>query len=194
MNSFKNPLTPLVPNPVGIEVPINALQTALGTIPWIEKSFGRSWRTSREDVKGKNIFYPEVWQGLNRDLLNVMPNDNLQSQCFWYEEGAEEVKDWCAGSYSMIELKINLILWFNLKCIDPTVDNRFTETIKAEILNTLRMTTLPLGTISVKNIYHEPEDVFKWFTIDKTIEQSLTHPYGGFRFECMLNYKEECQS
>lgn len=192
MNSFKNPLTPLVPNPVGLEVPINSLQTVLSAIPWMEKSFGRAWRTSKEDVKGKDLFYPEVWQGLNKDLLNVMPNDNLKAQCFWYEEDAEEVQDWCAGQFSMINSKLSLIVWFNLKCIDPAVDNRFTETLKKDVLDALRGMTTSNGTLDIIKIHHEPKNVFKWFTIDETVEQSLTHPYGGFRFECMLNYKEEC--
>lgn len=193
MNSFKNPLTPLIPDPVNIEVPINALQQIIASIPWISKSFGRAWKSSRIDVAtNKTIYYPEVWQGLNKDLLPVMPNDNLDSQAFWYINGAEDVNNWCKGQYTRIDADVHLIVWFNLECIDNTVDSRFTERLKKDVLDALRVGVMAGGTLTINKIWHEAADVFKWFTIEEAKRQVLEHPFGGFRFECLLNYKETC--
>lgn len=192
MNSFKNPLTPLAPNPVNLEIPLNELQQSIATIPWIEASFGRAWKVSRMNEMKKPEYYPEVWQGADKDLLNVMENDNLAAHSFWYVADPANVQDWNNGLYSRIERTVHLIVLFNLKRIDPNLTYRFTEELKRDILDKLRTTRLSSATLTINRVFEDPNQVFNGFTIKETENQTFVHPWGGFRFECLLNYTESC--
>lgn len=192
MNSFKNPLTPLVPNPVNLDVPTNELQLSLSGIPWIEASFGRAWRVPRKETNGKIIYYPEVWQGEGKDLLNVMENDNLAAHCFWYFPDPANINNWNNGLYSRIERPAHLFVLFNLDKINPAATYRFTEELKRDLLDKLRNTRLSSATLTVNRVFEQASQVFNVFTINEAENQTFVHPWGGFRIECLLNYTEHC--
>jgi hypothetical protein len=192
MNSFKNPLTPLIADPKGIDKPIQDIQQALAALGWLEKSFGRTWQ-AYEKIDGKEVIYPETWQGEKMDLLNVMPNDNLKAQSFITINEPSEILNFRPGQYSRFRTMINVIVWFNLDQIFETVDYRHTELLKSTMMTALSTMLFDgNGAIKVSRIWEQAENVFKGFTIDRVKRQELVHPYGGFRFECELTYLEDC--
>lgn len=193
MNSFKNPIIPLISQPVNIDAPIQELQIALGTdLPWLEKSFGRSWESVRKDEQGKIWTYPEVWQGAGIDLLNVMPNDNLKAQSFFRVEEPIQIIAYESNRFSRMSAQISIIFWFNLQVIDPDLDYRFIELLKASAQRAITETSCTNATFVIQKIWEGANNVFKGYTIDQFKNQELIHPYGGFRFECNLNYLENC--
>jgi hypothetical protein len=193
MISFKNPLTPIIVNPVNIDRPIQEIQISLATgLGWLEKSFGRSWESVRKDTSGKIWTYPEVWQGPGVDLYNCMPNDNLKSQSFFRVEEPIKVIEYQEFRYARMNAIINIIFWFNLQVIDPDLDYRFIELLKGHVQRVLTNTSLSSSDFQILQIWEGANNVFKGYTIDQFKNQELIHPYGGFRFECNLNFIEDC--
>ncbi len=192
-NSFKNPLIPLIVNPVNIDRAIQNVQVSLSEMGWLEKCFGRAYNSYKRDVVSRPSIYPEVWQGLGKDLLNVLPNDNLKSQSFFKVEEPIEVLEYNPNGFSLMKATVSIIFWFNLKEIDDTADYRFIELLKGR---TQRLLTAGdyAGTFSleVKRVYDTPEQVFRGYDINKIPAETLIQPYGGFRFETEFVYVEDC--
>lgn len=201
-NSFKNPLVPLIADPVGIDIPIQELQQTIANVGWVEKSFGRSWLSYSKDSKGQVKYYPEVWQGKenvagkDKDLLNVLPNDNLRSYSFFkVDDPIVTDSDYSANLYNNKSATISIIFWFNLLEINKTLDYRFTELLKTTIEAAIRYHTFSpksQGRIKILRSWEEAANVFKGYTINVAEQQELVHPWGGFRLECVLTWRENC--
>ena len=79
--AYQNPTVPVPPNPVFIDKAIVEVQTALGTIPWLTHSFGRSYE-KETNVGTEVIVEPVVYKG-SAEYIPVSWNDNLQAQSWW---------------------------------------------------------------------------------------------------------------
>lgn len=193
-NSFKNPLTPLIAEPVNIDRPIQELQQALAELPWLEKSFGRSFVACKKDADGKNtIVYPQVWQGVGLDFLNVMPNDNLKSQSFFKVEDPIEFTEYVRDGQSMMRANVSVIFWFQYLRINPDADHAFIELLKAQAQKTISTAILSSqSSVEIARIWEGAENVFRGYTIDKMANQELIWPFGGFRFEMLIDFMENC--
>lgn len=191
-NNFKNPAVPLISNPVNIDRPIQELQQAFTALAWLDRSFGRCF-DSFHKFNGKTTSYPEVWQGLDKDLLNVLPNDNLKSQSFFKVEEPIEVAEHVPYGYSMMRARVSVIFWFNLKEIDPSIDYRYIELLRGQAQRIITNCTFsPDSKIEILRIWDKAENVFRGYDLSQKPQELLTHPYGGFRFECELRYREDC--
>jgi hypothetical protein len=194
MNSFKNPLTPTITNPVNIDRPIQELQTAIAALGWIEKSFGRAYESRKTNAATKQIsVYPQVWQGAGKDLLEVLPNDNLKSYSFFKVEEPIECLQYRQDGHSTMRARVSIIFWFNLKEIDPTIDYSYAELLKGQVqrlLTTFMFT--PHSEIKILKTWETVKNVFQGYTIQDAKDQELIYPNGGFRFECELVYLEDC--
>lgn len=194
MNSYKDPLVPLIVNPVNIDRPIQEIQQALAALGWLQKSFGRSFE-SRKRVQdtGKIIVYPQVWQGAGLDLLNVMPNDNLQAQSFFKVEDPIECINFRKDQYSQMRARISVIFWFNLERIAPGANYVIIELLKGSAQRAITEVTLSERCdIKILRVWEKVRDVFNGYTLDEVKDQELIFPFGGFRFECELTYIEDC--
>lgn len=186
MNSFKNPETPLILNPVNIDRYIQDIQIALSALTWLEKCFARAYNSKRSDPYGKISVYPEVWQGAGKDLLNVLPNDNIKSQCFFKVEEPITCLEFNPVGYSLMQATVSIIFWFNLNEINKTADHRFIELLKAQAQRIIT------DNVEGLKIFDTPEQVFKGYDISKMPSDNLIHPFGGFRFETEIPYVEDC--
>lgn len=198
-NSFKQPLTPAIDNPVNIDRVIQSLQEALQELPWLEKCFARAYE-SRKMVPGKYgigeviAIYPEVWQGPGQDLLEAMPNDNLASMAFFKVEEPQTVIDYVQDQYSIMQSPVSIICWFNLDKVSPNADYRIIELLKGQFQRCITTALMAdsIDGITINRIWDTPDNVYKGYTIDAERNQELIHPYGGFRFECTAIYQENC--
>lgn len=191
--SYKHPLVPLIDNPVNIDTPIQEMQQALSDgLPWLSRSFGRSWEAFRMDNNKKVWTYPEVWQGASLDLISVMPNDNLDSQSFFRVEDPVTVTDYSSNTYNRMNAIVSIIFWMNLKYIDPDLTYRYVEVLKAQAQRVITESGLSNATFTINRVWEGAANVFKGYTLDLANDQTLVHPYAGFRFECGLNYVENC--
>lgn len=196
MNSFKNPLIPLIDNPVNIDRPIQEIQVELGALGWLEKSFGRSWlavKSSQGIFGDKKLYYPHVWQGLEKDLLEVMPNDNIVSQSFFKVNDPVRVLEYSETSDSMMQANVDLIFWFNLKRIDPSIDYPYVELLKGQVLRAFKNVAFsPDSSLNVVAIHETAANVWRGYNINDLKDQDLIYPWGGFRFELELTFREDC--
>jgi hypothetical protein len=194
MNSYKDPFTPLITNPVNIDRPIQELQQAFAALGWLEKSFGRAYESRVIDPVSKKVkTYPQVWQGVNLDLLNVLPNDNLNSQSFFKVEEPIECVTFQKDQRSQMRARISAIFWFNLQRIDPAIDYSFAELLKGSVQRAI--TTIMFSSnseIKILRVWETAKKVFEGYTLDEARDQELIYPFGGFRFECELTYIEDC--
>jgi hypothetical protein len=196
MNSYKAPIVPTISNPVNIDKPIQVLQIALAGLPWLEKSFGRSFMSVKKNEGSQNIsYYPQVWQGPGLDLLEVMPNDNLKAQSFFKVEEPIECLQFSPNGYSLMQARVSIIFWFNLQRIDPqkNFDYSYAEILKGSAQRILTNVTLDGNdAIKILRVWETPKNVFSGYTLQDVRDQELIYPYGGFRFECNLVYIENC--
>jgi len=121
-----------------------------------------------------------------------MPNDNLKSQSFFRMEEPIAITDYAFQRFSRMTATVSIIFWFNLKVIDPDLDYRFIELLKGHAQQVITGTYCSDATFTIKRIWEGANNVFKGYTIDQFQNQELIHPYGGFRFECDLNFQENC--
>lgn len=201
MNSFKNPLVPLITSPVNIDRPIQEIQIALAGMGWLAKSFGRSW-LAVESTKGifanKKVYYPHVWQGFDDDgkpldMFSVMPNDNLKSQCFFKVNDPTSLVEYVMDGDSIMRNVVDIIFWFDLRKIDRDIDYPYVELLKGQVLKVLStMSFMPDSSLKVLNIYETAQNVFKGYDITDLKDQDLIYPKGGFRFECEITFREDC--
>lgn len=92
-----------------------------------------------------------------------------------------------------IKTNFSLIFWFNFNRIYNSADQRNKEELKKQILDVLNGGFwLKKGRITVNRIYELSENIFRGFSLDETENQFLMQPYGGFRFEGMLEVSESC--
>jgi hypothetical protein len=201
MNSFKNPLIPLITTPVNIDRPIQEIQVELSTMGWLEKSFGRSWlavKSSPGIFTNKKLYYPHVWQGFTdddkpRDLLEVLPNDNIKSQSFFRVNDPVVLTEYVPDGDSIYTANTDIIFWFNLRRIDPSIDYPFVELLKGQVMRKLSdMLFSPDSSLKVLRIWEGAQNVFKGYDITDLKDQELVYPWGGFRVECEITYREDC--
>lgn len=199
-NSFKNPFMSAIADPTGIDKPIQELAINLASLGWLQKSFGRAWTSQRKDSSGKTILYPEIWQGMeesgqDRDLLNVMPNDNLKSQSFFKVDDPVEVLEYSQNLFFLKAAPVSIIFWCDLRAINKTLDYRFIEILKQQMTDKIKRFTFSQesgASIDILRTWEEPANVFRGYTIVAPDAQELVHPYAGFRIECRLTFREAC--
>jgi hypothetical protein len=196
-NNFKTPPIVDLSAPINLDRPLEEIRKALAGLSWLEKSFGRSFDAIKSS-KGsfginKTLVYPHVWQGPGADLLEVMPNDNFKSYSFIRVEDPVEVLEFVPDRYSMMRAKIGVIVWYNLKRIDSTINYEFSEALKADVQRILTTMLFTAGSsLEIVKIWTRPSEVFKGYDISALKDQELVYPYGGFRFECNVTYSEDC--
>lgn len=194
MNSYKDPFTPTILNPVNIDRPIQELQQTFAGLGWLQKSYGRAYESRALDPATKKVrTYPQVWQGVDLDLLNVLPNDNLSSQSFFKVEEPIECIDFLKDGYSRMRARISAIFWFNLQRIDPTIDYSYAELLKGSVQRAITTQMFSSNSeIEILRVWETAKQVFNGYTLDEVRDQELIYPCGGFRFECQLTYIEDC--
>lgn len=190
--------TPIIPNPVLIDRVLGNIQTGLmDNVDWLDVAFGRAQRIAKV-IQGKRYYTPNVyaggteWRG-NNDYIDVSPDANIGNFSFFWIDDPQTV-GWIPKEQSEIKAPFSLIVWFDLRKVYPgQLNNRNTEALKNEILTVLNGGFwLKDGKIVINRIYELAENVYRGFTLDEIDNQFLMQPYGGFRFEGMLEVSESC--
>ena len=196
--SYSTPKVPTLASPKRIQAVIQAIQLLLDSeLSWLEYSFGVAIH-SEKSMGGKSIKYPSVYQGTS-EYLNVLPNDNLKSYCFWVlddPETFEEVRPNANGYYCPTVIA-SLIVYYDMRRINSTKDYDLTDELIDDVVNVLIRKTYKvnkIGLITVNKVYKKIENVFEGFTIDNVTEQLRGYPFAGFRIECEIKYREQCHA
>lgn len=185
--SHVNPQAPTLPNAVGFDAEIQRLQLLLASrLPWLAVSYGKAYRASRREggtPKGKLLYYPQVFDG-GRDYRDVLPNDNVQAQSFFYPTGpAINLERAPVPGTLGFTLAVDLIVWANLERVDSTKPYRY----EAELLQDMLKVLNADGAALVGRVFTAYEDVFRGFSVETVPEKVLKAPYAGFRISLELN-------
>jgi hypothetical protein len=195
---MSNTNAPVIANPVMLDRVIGEIQNGLvNEIKWMDAAFGRSQRLTKM-MNGKRIITPNVycggWRGHGEnDYIEVSPDSKIGNFAFFEIEDPQTID---AGPWAReLTAPFSLIVWFDLKRVYNSLTNRNTEKLKAEILRVLNGRTgwhLTDGRITINKIYERAENIYRGYTLSEIDNQYLMHPYGGFRFDGILEYAELC--
>ncbi len=186
--SYANPIEKTITDPVLLDLEIQNIQTVLGTLSWLEKSFGRAFKATRLKA-GRKVNYPAIFQEWKKDYYDAFPNDNITSYSFIYPDPSE-VTEYGNKGIHQIERNISIILFFNLVKIDAnTLQYRFTEKLKEDVI--IKLATLKPNKLLINRITDDVEEVFNDFTVDEIKSEYLQDKYGALKFECTIFYRNE---
>lgn len=188
--SYSNPSTPTIATPVGLDIQIQKIQTALSTLPWMEKAFGRAFRGfTEQEGSNQRILVPEVFQGAGLDFLKVFPNDNCKSFSFIYPELQESVDDYQKKS-QQLSRNVAVIIFVNFDKIDTALGYRFTEALKADVL--LKLSN-PGIRFTPTGFTDDVEQAYREFTVSRIEAKYLQRKFGAMRFDGVVAYQnDEC--
>jgi len=189
---------PVIPNAVMLDEVIGELQKGLyDNVSWLDAAFGRSQRLIKE-IRGKKVITPNVycggWRGHGpNDYIEVSPDSKIGNFSFFEVDDPQtiDVEPWAR----QIKAPFGLIVWFDLQRVYNSKTNRNTEKLKADILKVLNGRSgfvMRKGRIQITKIYERAENIYKGYTLSEIDNQYLMHPFGGFRFEGILEYDELC--
>lgn len=189
MNKVK---VPIIDNPELLDSIISNIQKGLAeNIGWLDYVFGRAERLVKFDTNNRKIYTPNVYVGGN-EYMEISPSSDIGNFCFFWVDDPQNVS-WEAKINVGIKTNFSLIFWFNFNRIYNSANQRNKEELKKQILDVLNGGFwLKKGRITVNRIYELSENIFRGFSLDETENQFLMQPYGGFRFEGMLEVSESC--
>lgn len=195
---YSNTNAPVIDNPVMLDRVIGEIQRGLtDNIPWLDAAFGRSQRLTKM-INGKKVVTPNVycggWNGHGpNDYIEVSPDSKIGNFAFFEIEDPQTID---AGPWARtIKAPFGLIVWFDLTRVYNQPDNRNTELLKAEILRVLNGRSgwaLSKGRLTFNRIYERAENIYRGYTLSEIDNQFLMHPFGGFRFDGVLEFDELC--
>ena len=182
---------PIKENPQLFDKVIADIQKGLAdNLNWLNYSFGRAERLVKM-IGTKRVYTPNIYVSGN-DYLPVSPDSTLGNFSFFVLDDPQNI-DWQPGIQGDWKAPFSLIFWFNMRTITDDVNNRDTESIKAEILRILnggfRMRS---GKITINKVYERAENIYQGFTLDEVDNQFLMHPYAGFRFTGEMFVEQPC--
>lgn len=184
--SYKNPTAHVITAPVLLDKEIKNIQTALATLSWLEKSFGRAFKDFRI-VDGRKVSYPAIFQEWKKDYYDAFPNDNIKSYSFIYADPSEITE--YKPKHQLIDRNISIILFFDMEKIDNTFKYPFVEKLKEDVL--IALSSISSGSLEVENITDEVEEVFNDFSISEIKAEFLKTRYGALKFDCKIFYQND---
>jgi hypothetical protein len=182
MVSYTQPTAPLLEEPVGLDAEIQRLQLLLlAELYWLQLSYGKAYRGSRKNGN-KTVYFPEVYHGV-REYRDVLPNDNVQAQSFFYPTGpaVNANREPVPGTLGFKQ-SVDLIVWANLLKVDPSKNYRFEHELLLDVMRVLNED----GQARILRIFHANEDIFRGFSLELVPEKALRQPYCGFRIQLEL--------
>lgn len=182
---------PVIDNPELIDRVIGDIQKGLvKNIGWLDRAFGRAERLVKM-VNNKKYFTPNVYAGGN-NYIPVAPDSKIGNFSFFWIDDPQNVI-WIPNQQGEIKAPFALIFWFDLRRVYNDANNRNKEALKAQILRELNGgIQLKKGRIAISRIYDLSENIYRGFSLDEVDNQFLMHPYGGFRFEGIMQIEEPC--
>lgn len=189
---------PIIANAVMLDAIIGEIQKGLvENISWLNAAFGRSQRLTKQ-INGKKVITPNVycggWKGHGpNDYIEVSPDSKIGNFSFFEVDDPQTIDSAPWGRE--IKAPFGLVVWFDLTRVYNSQTNRNTELLKAEILRVLNGRSgwhLRHGRITINQIYERAENIYKGYNLSEIDNQFLMHPFGGFRFEGILEFEELC--
>ena len=167
-----------------LDAKLKEIQQKMDELDWLEKSFSRAFKGMNDD----GLNYPEVYQGKGKDYCNVSPNDKYKSFSFIYV-GQPQTMDGIQKHFFNMTAEISVIFFFNLNKIDPDIQYRFTELLKADVLAKLD----EVAKLTVNQVFDEVLECYSEFSPETVKKEYLQKHFGALKFECTVRYSNDCK-
>lgn len=180
------------PNATLFDKTIGDVQVSLTkSLKWLNFAFGNVVKLVERNERGKFVTPSVYFKG--NDYLRLEPDDKRGNVCFFYMHDSQDYEggDSLSG-FGDLRGTVSIIFWFDTRKI-PGAEYYNVEFVKSEILRALTHELyLPSGDIQVRKIFHDANNVYKEFSIQKTDNQYYVYPYACLRFECDIHCEEGC--
>lgn len=167
---------------------LNIQQRLAGSVEWLDRVFGRAERLVRMTASGRRYFTPNVYAGGN-DYIEVSPDSQIGNFAFFWIDDPQSVRR-PSGGVVALRCTASLIVWFDFRRVLSSGRNK--EQVKRQLLDVLNG-GLRRGRFTVERVYELAENIYHGFSLDEIDNQFLMHPFGGFRFEGILEIEENCR-
>lgn len=186
MSEAHNPPIIAEADSIALDGVITAIREQLATLPWLHYSLGRV-KPQKQDgklepwVQRMNVF------GLpTEEYYPAYPNDELVSFSCVYAHDDERYQH-----NVFVTRTLSVIVWANLETIG--VGTWAVEQLKRDV----RRALAELDCVSeIVRSYDQTttgaSGVYPGFDVSGMEERYLTHPYGGFRLELIVDYVDPC--
>jgi hypothetical protein len=165
----------------------------LRLLPWLTHAFGISQRMTGQRDGGAAFRYPAAYIGAG-EYTNTLPTDALGNYSFIVIDDPQKVA-FQRFRNATIRCTFSLVVWYDLRRIFHSTEQRNTEEVKRQLLHALSVMELPEATrLGVASVYEQAENVWRGYTLSEQEAQYMTHPYGALRLEGELTYVEGCAS
>lgn len=185
---------PIIENPMLFDRVIAEIQKGLkDNLLWLDHSFGKAQRITKQ-INGKTYMFPAVYMGMGNEYRDVSPDSNLGNFCFFVLSEPQTI-GWIPNQQGSMSTPFSIIFWFDIRKVYPLKYNeRNIDSIKAEILKSLNLKIkTTTGNYSFNKVWELSENIYKEYRgILELDNQFLMHPYGGLRFDGILNITEDC--
>ena len=186
--SYATPIEYTITSPILLDAKIAEIQTALSGISWMTYSLARAYRHAM-DTDGGRVYYPAAYQGDGIDYYNCFPNDNIaKAQSFVYVRQPQRFVDGTLG-FDTYQADISIIVFFKLKAIRSTNLYHFTEELKYDIATALDA----IDSLKINEVFDDVESAYADFTISHIESEFLKESYGALRFDCEVEYSNNCK-
>ena len=191
-----NPTIPTPIDPQLIDIALLQLQTELTTgLSWLTAAYGKAQRLIERNTSGKRIYFPGVYAGA-KEYLKVFPDSHLGNFCFFEVPDGNERVLWNKNHYNWLTSDFGLIFWFDFRDVYPSPADwtlHTIENVKSEVLRVLTTTTYSnLSITDITTFSEQADNIYRSYTHNEISEQFLMRPYGGFRINGTMRYKEKC--
>ncbi len=188
----KIPSVPKPSDPKLMDALIGDIQDTLKDgLSWLDYSFGRSQRlVTIQD--GTEKYFPGVYLD-GGDYINVFPNSEYGNFSFFAVDDPQEIQNYRPNNFNILKVRYGLVIWYDSSKIFSSTDDRNTEILKADVLAVMgRGNRTEHGSVTVDRIYDRAENIYRGYNLKEVDTQFLMYPYGGFRLEGELTYRETC--
>lgn len=195
MTVYRDPIVPLLSDPVGIDLEIQIIQESLmENLVWLTNIYGRARQGRKSQTGEPNYLYPMVYTG-GINYYDASPNDNITSQSFFINETApyRVTNGYDTGEHNKYTAEISLIVWGNLDKVNdlianPYPDEHFGHILLQDTLRVLRKTR----NFKVQSIMEDERGIFDMFGVRSNNPKLFYHPYFCFKITGKVAFDDEC--
>lgn len=191
---LQNPNIPPPQQAIEIDKAVYLIQMKLDThLYWLSHSYARAYRHLEKG--DRRLYFPEIYVGgEQREYYRPTPDNDKSGMCFFVV--AKEETEFEQFQKNFIQWNVGIIFSVNLDLINKALLNNeiFTQNLIRDVREVLTMKLGGLGfRLEIKNVVRELGEIYREFTL-KEEEEYLRAPMQGFRFNCTIQMREDCDS
>jgi hypothetical protein len=191
MSSLQNINVPLIPDPRGVNIPIQAMQQELSTLPWMGYAYGQAFKIIK-NVDNTRYTEPQVYAG-NREWLSVEPNDSVSALSF-FEVIEPKIK--ISENSIAWNQPVSLVVYVNLEIINnvefTAKDWMFTDELIEEVTSLISSKKFGFIDETSYSVERRIENAFSEYSYWTSEERYIKRNYDAFKINFNVVYNDAC--